>query len=195
MPEEAPAPLYLCLPTRDGTAAVRSVETFQFLALSLRRPLMIVMAEASNIPRARNAIHDGLRQMDVPPLTKLWWMDSDIVFTAEALPHLVRMMSIGDAEPASVLVAAHYRMSDGRWQGMAGPGFVEHVSGPRPGREHSGRKKDRSGFGLVYGVTDPEYVWMADTLGEDVHWWMDHPDARVIWYEAWGPLHRKGVLL
>ena len=187
-----PAPIFLCLPTRDGTAQVRSIEAFQYLAMSLRRPLVILMAEASNIPRARNAIHDGLREMEIGRRQKVWWMDSDILFDAGAVDHLTAMMRIGDEASKNVLVAAHYRMSDGRYQGLRHRDGDAHVE-PTTEVTVTRSPKGATGFGLVYGATDPEYVWHADTEGEDIHWWRDHPQAEVFWYEPWRPVHRKVV--
>ena len=189
-----PEPIFLCLPTRDGTAQVRSIETFELCALQLRRPLVIVMAEASNIPRARNGIHDGLRQAGLTATTRVWWMDSDMRFGVEALPHLQRMMAIGEREPLHVLVAAHYRMADGRWQGLLAREGDVHIEA-LPDKESSYYAKGASGFGLVYGSTDPAYVWHADREGEDVWWWRDHPGAAVRFYNAWHPGHAKEVVL
>ncbi len=189
-----PAPIYLCLPTRDGTAQVRSLEAFHYLALSVRRPLLILMAEASNIPRARNGIHDGLRQLGIGRTQKVWWMDSDIRFDAGAVEHLAAMMRIGDEAGRHVLVAAHYRMVDGRFQGLRHREGDEHVE-PAPEGAVTRSPKGATGFGLVYGATDPAYVWHADAEGEDIHWWRDHPAAEVWWYEPWRPAHQKVVSL
>lgn len=159
-----------------------------------RRPLVIVLAEASNIPRARNGIHEGLKNAGVTKKTRVWWMDSDMLVQVDALPHLARMMEIGEREPLHVLVAAHYRMADGRWQGLMAREGDDHIA-EIPDAETSYCAKGATGFGLVYGSTDPDYVWHADREGEDIWWWRDHPKAAVRFYNPWHPGHKKEVVL
>ena len=203
-----PRPILVAVPSRDGSAQLRSIEAFHYVGLATRRPVIFLMTEASNVPRARNGIHEALLQMGVSAATKIWWLDSDILFDGSAAPHLQAMMEEGDRRGRQVLVAAHYRMITGEWQGLVHRDQGQHVVpealhaaetartlGVEPRDVPAFRRmpKAATGFGLVYGATDPSYMWRADALGEDIHWWRDHPRAEVLWYERWWPLHKKVV--
>ena len=193
---EAPPihPLFIALPTRDGSAQVLTVQTLLALGAMVGHVPILLVPEASNIPKSRNYIQEYFREQKKAGYWA-WWVDSDILLTQNDLPHLQRMMAI--AHETRKTVSAHYRRTDGAWQGMA--------TRKRYGSTQVIRKPDvefwesdgMTGFGCVYGKFDSRYTFHADDIGEDVHYWLDHPGRTLIWYEGdgWNPIHRKDVKL
>jgi hypothetical protein len=156
---------------------------------------VLLVPEASTIPRARNYVHDYFRDERHQDTYWAWWVDADILLTQIDLPHLQRMMTI--AHETQKTVAAHYRRSDGAWQGMATRTRYGSPQVVRKPKVDCWDSDGMTGFGCVYGRFDSRYVFHADDVGKDTNFWLDHPDKTLIWYEGagWNPIHRKDVKL
>jgi hypothetical protein len=191
-------PLHVALPTHDGRAEVVTVTVLaRDLSAALGRPVQIHVGEASNIPRARNVC---LRLAEAASGTgdgTLWllWVDSDIRLPAQGVPGLARYIARAEAE--HVACAAHYRQADGRSTfflrrgRMAGPALdVLGVS-----RLPDWAALGMSGFGLLYAPVEPGYVFHADDIGEDIHFWLDHPQAELRYAKGIEIRHHKATLL
>ncbi len=194
------AALHVAIPTRDGRAEVVTVAALvRDVAAATNRPVRLHVGEASNIPRARNVC---LRLVEAaePEAARsgqVWilWVDSDIRLDPACARHFGAYLARAEAEQAAF--AAHYRQADGRSTfflrrgRMAGPALDSAVVEGLADWFSLGM----SGFGLLYAPVDTGYVFHADDVGEDIHFWLDHPALSLRFAKAIALRHRKAVLL
>lgn len=195
-----PSALHVALPTRDGSADVVTVASLvRDVAAAVARPVRLHVGEASNIPRARNVC---LRLAEAAQAGearqgRVWvlWVDSDIRLEPSAAGPFARYLARAEAEQAAF--AAHYRQADGRSTfflrrgRMVGPALEAAVVAGLADWSALGM----SGFGLLYAPIEPGYVFHADDAGEDIHFWVDHPDLSLHFAKAIAVRHRKAILL
>jgi hypothetical protein len=195
-----PAPLNVAIPSHDGRAEVVTVVTLtRDLAEALSRPVHIYLGEASNIPRARNVCVRLVESVlgEAARSEPLWllWVDSDIRLAAGAAPHLAHYLARAEAE--RVAFAAPYRQANGRSTfflrraRMAGPALEASAVQRLPDWSELGM----CGFGLLYAPVEPGYVFHADDVGEDIHFWLDHPKLPLRCAQGVAIRHHKAVLL
>jgi hypothetical protein len=124
------------------------------------------------------------------------WLDSDILVLPGSAPIIAA--AIQWAEDARCVVG-NYRMSTGQSVLMdhRGPKGVAHhytdaelAALPRPYPEVGA-----AGLGFAYCEQPLQYRFHADTIGEDIHFWWDHPDLRIHWIPDLHLGHRKPQIL
>lgn len=162
-------PLMVGITTRDGNGRMESLLHMYQVGALLNRPVGHILVEASQIVRGRNMVSDAFRQMiEAQPadvrLGRMFWLDSDIVLTPNDVEPLAKM--IWYAENMGYDISARYHRSDGQ---PAWIGFKETID------DKECQAVESVGFGCLYAKFDPDYVFRADTLGEDVYYWKDHP--------------------
>lgn len=190
-------PLLIGVPTPNGMGLMTSVLTLSRLHRDLDRPVAFAQGEGGNIPRARNLVLASIREKLGPdPASVLWW-DTDIRVTEEQIPAVADMVRYGESH--QVCVTAHYRMNTGDTHLMRGdrtPGAGTHYTPEELAAMPEWSPVGMAGFGLLFIPSMPlDYVFHADTIGEDTHWWWDHPDLPVVWSRAVQIHHRKAVWL
>ena len=188
--------LLVAIPTPDLRAVVPSLITLGQVAHRLNRALEVVLGEASNIPRARNVALAQIRQT-MPQATHRWvlWLESDILMlpntAAEVAPALTW------AETHQQAIVANYRMATGENVLMTTRTMdtARHYTDPELAALPVWSEVGMSGLGWAYLDQPLNYVFHADTFGEDVHFWWDHPEIRLHWAKDIHLGHRKTVVL
>lgn len=189
-------PLYIGLATRDGQAQITTLLELWMLGQELKRPVQLLVGEAGNIPRSRNKVMEELRK-GVGDQGTAWvlWVDSDIIVPTGG--HRVMAEAIRWSEATHMAWAANYRMGDGDnvlMRDRTGQGshhFTPEELAELPAWSEIGM----SGFGCCYLPMDVSYVFHADVLGEDVHFFLDHPELRLYYAKAISLKHKKTVAL
>jgi hypothetical protein len=198
------ATVSVALPSHDGRAEVATVvQLVRDLGRALGRPVDIHLGEASNIPRARNLC---LRQAEraraasgaaIGAGARLWllWVDSDIRFAPGAALALAAYMARAEREGCAV--AAHYRQADGRATFFARRGLAvgSALTAADVARLPDWAAIGMAGFGVLYAPMEIGYVFHADEVGEDVHFWHDHPALELRFAKGVSVRHHKAVLL
>ena len=188
-------PLIVGCPSRDEMGMVLSVVTLSRVGDYLDRPVEFITGVGSNIPRARNAVMQGIRrEHGVQDHWVLWW-DSDIWLTTDQAPAVAEMIRF--SEQHGMATTIDYRINTG-----------EHVLMKRmeDGKVHRFTDKgieslpnwapiDATGFGLCYCPVESDYVFHADALGEDIHYWQDHPNLELRFAKNVRVRHAKTVML
>ena len=190
-------PLVVAIATHDRRAVIQSLLTIQKVADQWARAVLFVVGDGSTIPASRNRVVSTLAER-FPRDTTLWvlWLDSDILVPAGDAPRL--RAALAWAETTGVAVVGDYRMATGQHVLMAArPDCPFHhysdeelAALPRPYP-----RVDLAGFGLTYVPQPLGYEFYADTVGEDIHFWWDHPTLAVHWIDGLTLVHRKAVLL
>jgi hypothetical protein len=160
----------------------------------------VVTQGMANVCRGRNEVATGLRRQLGRDRAWVLWVDDDILCT-DGGPVAAAIRRAWDD---GVGWTAHYRMADGRSHMMAGRG---ETVGEAPNFTqdqvlalHDWAPVGMCGLGFCYLPLDLTYVWRADTLGEDVRFFLDtQPDVRfakgIETNGAVGVRHLKSVLL
>lgn len=183
----------MAVPTRDGTGMLQTAGDLLSLGGVLGRPARLWWTAYGSIPRARNALTEAIRA-ELGGRLSAWvlWVDSDI------------LLQDGNAEVAAAIQwswrtgkawVAHYRMADGRshimatrsMSGAQAPNLTQEEIDALPEWAEVGM----SGFGMVFLPMPLDYLWHADRAGEDVHFWLDHPELKVHLAKRIQLLHRK----
>ena len=188
-------PLLIGVPTPNGMGLMTSVLALAGLHQVLDRPVAFVQGEGGNIPRARNQVLATIRaQLGSGPVPVLWW-DTDIRVTDDQIPAVADMIRYGEAH--QVCVTAHYRMNTGESHLMRGdrtPGAGTHYTAEELAVMPDWAPVGMAGFGLLFIPQMPvDYVFRADNVGEDVHWWWDHPDWPLVVAKSVIIHHRKAI--
>lgn len=161
----------------------------------LDRPTRFSFAEFGNIPRSRNAVmnavRDGLQEDDH---YMLWW-DTDIIIPPGSAEQIADMIKWADGQPEDVAVTANYRMFNGQSVLMRSrvPGKGTHYTDEELEKMPNFSEIGMSGFGLIYLPIDSDYVWHADTHGEDIHYWWEHPNLPLYLDKRIDLLHQKTI--
>ncbi len=196
---EAPSTeLIVALPTHDRRAVVQSILELGAVGQQLRRRVRFVVSEGSNIPRSRNSVLEELRRQH-PNVANLWvlWLDSDILIfpgSSTVISEAIRW-----AESTTACVVGNYRMADGQNVVMAtrdSMAPIKHYTddelaalpGPYP-------EVGLAGLGFAYVPQTLAYQFYADGIGEDIHYWWDHPDPHLHWIPDLRLGHRKAIML
>lgn len=191
-------PLIVAIPTQDRRAVVQSLLELSKVSHILKRPLHFSVSEGSNIPRSRNTIVQDL-QHQYPDRATQWvlWLDSDIIILSGH--EAIIAEAVLWAEANQVAVTGNYRMNSGENVLLA-------TRGPEPPAHHfTDTELDAlpkpypsvalAGFGFLYIEQPLSYRFHADTVGEDIHFWWDHPYIHVHWIPDLHLGHRKAVVL
>lgn len=188
--------LVLAVPSRDGSAQLRGLLFWQEVAHRLGVPLHLIIGEGSNIPRARNEVLRAVRQDPALGAAARWvlWWDTDIVPLPDQVPAALQgiqwaldhgpLALVADYAQADGLPTIHTRDESGHmrlWSGPMGLGSYPRVAG--------------GGLGCAWVWEDPTYVYHADTVGEDLHWFEDHADLPIYAWTGLVPVHVKSTRL
>ena len=190
-------PLIIGVPTPNGMGLTVSILTLSELYRSLDRSVVFAQGEAGNIPRARNQVLVMIRaQLGLDSVPVLWW-DTDILINKDQITPIVDMIHYGETH--QVCVTANYRMNTGDSHLMRGdrtPGAGTHYTAEELATMPDWSPVGMAGFGLLFIPQMPlDYVFHADTVGEDVHWWWDHADLPLVLSKSVQIRHRKSVWL
>lgn len=186
-------PLLVGMPTHDNRAVIQTVMEFTQLGTPLHRPVQFLISRASNIPRGRNVVMDAARQAtDIDPLW-IFWVDSDILVLPGHTERLVEMIQY--AEQHQVGVTAHYRMDNGESMLMSDrTETARHYTSDEVAAWPRWERLGMAGMGFCYLPMPRAYTFRADTTGEDVRFFQDRPDLRLVcdntiplrhWKSAW----------
>ena len=125
------------------------------------------------------------------------WIDSDILVLPGSGPTIAAAMRW--AEETHVCVVGNYRMQTGQSvlmdrRGLEGSPHhytdVELAALPRPYPEVG-----LAGLGFAYCPQPLTYRFHADTIGEDIHFWREHPELRIHLIDGLHLGHRKSQFL
>ena len=197
----------LMMPNRGSTIRIDTAQTimgWQHILNQSGINLILISAHASNIPRARNQCMDTIRDNPSKSIF-MGWMDSDMVLPTNenTIKHLDKMAWYAHGQKDAV-VCCDYRtlMADNEFQ------MREYRTSGTANQELDRRKhpifsesftdmgySGASGFGLCFGYFPRDYIFHADTLGEDIHFWLDNKKTRLIRYNDFVPGHAKEVIL
>ncbi|MCL6562466.1 MAG: hypothetical protein K6U87_05610 [Firmicutes bacterium] len=125
--------------------------------------------------------------------SSLWllWIDSDILVPPREVQVIAEALLW--AEENRCAVAANYLMANGL------PVVMD-----REGKHYTQEQIDRmppyyrigfSGFGFLYLEQPLNYLFHADDKGEDIHFWLDHPDIPLYLATRIRLAHKKTVIL
>lgn len=188
--------LLVAIPTPDLRAMVPSLVELGHVAQDLGRPLEVILGEASNIPRARNVALAQIRKQSAGE-THRWmlWLDSDILIAPNTASIIAE--SITWAEGHQHAIVANYRMASGENVLMTTRNLatVRHYTDKELAELSEFDVIGMAGLGWVYLNQPLDYVFHADTYGEDVHFWWDHPEIGLHWAKRIKLGHKKTVLL
>jgi hypothetical protein len=187
-------PLYVAIPTHDSRTVVQTMIELASLSAHVGK-ISVLTAEGGNIPRTRNMCMEMLRRQDPIPPDPTWvlWVDSDILIPAGSAPMLAQYITEGITSNRPWL--AHYRMADGRSVLMKERALynAQHYSDEELIALPDWSPVGMGGFGLALLPMDLAYQFHADMAGEDIHFWLDHPDLIVHIVKGLRLQHRKAV--
>ena len=198
----------MMMPSRDGLVRLDTIQTilgWQHLLQNQNINLIIVSGVGGNIPRARNACMDAIRD-NVDDKIFMGWMDSDMVLPTneDTIQHLDKMAWTASREKDAI-ICCDYRttMENGEFQMRRYRTLGDTNEMLFPVKTQGVFDEDftdvgyggASGFGLCFGYFPRDYVFHADRLGEDINFWNDNPDIRLIRYNDFVPGHAKEVIL
>ena len=190
--------LIIAILTYDRWAVVQSLLELGKVSQVLGRRMQFSVSQGSNIPRSHNTVIEQL-QYQYPDQATQWvlWLDSDVAVFPESKTIIAD--AILWAEANHVAVTGNYRMNTGENVLLA-------TRGPDPPAHHYTNAELEAlprpypsvafaGFGFMYLEQPLSYRFHADTLGEDIHFWWDHPTIRLHWIADLHLGHHKAVLL
>lgn len=189
-------PIFVGLPTRDGQAQITTLAELWLLGAYLRRTVHFLIGEAGNIPRSRNMVLEEARK-NLPGEGTAWilWVDSDIVMSEGT--HRALGEAINWSQATHMAWMANYKRADS----------VNTIMKDRRGTEPryytdaelvdlpDYAEVGMGGFGCTYLPMNLNYVFHADTMGEDVHFFLDHPTLRIHYAKGLNIKHKKLVIL
>lgn len=201
-PPTASTPIaYLAIPSHDGRMPIQTMVTLT-QTVNLLGPMALKTAELGNIPRARNACLEQiyvaaggqhyatvegipapmlLRVQDPTPPPPQWvlWIDSDILIRPDMAPVLAGYMQRAMEEGDGFLT--HYNMADGTTVLMKDRRLygARHYTRSELIALPDWAEVGMGGFGLAFLKMDLAYEFRATSAGEDIHFFLDHPDLTV----------------
>lgn len=198
----------LMMPNRNGLLRIDTMITlnrWQALLVQSNINLIFISAQASNIPRARNACMDAVRNNTQAKILMMW-LDSDMVLPSEddTLMHLNAMLQYA-INHRDAIICCDYRttMGDNEFQmrkyrtlGIDNEPFKNSYDVYDDANPYTNLGcEGASGFGLCMGYFPRGYIFHADTLGEDIYFWNDNPNIELVRYNHFIPGHAKEVVL
>lgn len=181
------------MPTRDGQALIQTLHELIALGHTLRVPVHFLVGEAGNIPRSRNLVMEQARARSFGSRTAwILWIDSDILIPRGG--NVMVAEAIRWSWETKNAWAASYRMANGQSVLMR-----DHDGGHYTPEELASLPAwapiAMSGLGCAFVQMDLDYVFHADVLGEDVHFFRDHPNLDLHYARDVRVNHRKVVTL
>lgn len=190
-------PTFIAFPTHDGRMVIHSLVELIKLSNLLPGGIELFTAEGGNIPRTRNMVMDQIRskRTSLPDPCWVLWVDSDILFADGTAEKIAKYCL--QSQETGVGWTAHYKMADGTTTVMKNRGVfnAEHYTPDELYSIPDGTRVGMAGFGLTYLPMPIEYVFHADSAGEDIHFWVDNPQVQVGLAKEIVVRHRKAVWL
>lgn len=194
-----PHELWVLIPTRDCTSVTHTAIVLTELVMSLPVPHAVFWVERSNIPRARNALVQAVRERVGTERGRAWclWIDSDIMVPTETIPAL--RAAIERSWQSGIGFTAHYSMTNGDSHMIMTKelprDFEPNVKRGALEDLLDGTLIPMCGFGCLFIPQDLRYDFRADQWGEDVYYWHDHPEEQVEYRKDVKVGHHKTVWL
>ena len=186
--------LVVGMPTRNGMSVTLTSLTLFTVAGMLKRPVVLTVAEAGNIPRSRNMVMQHVRAK-YPERERAWilWVDSDIYVPSDCAKDIASAIEIAERTRKSWV--ANYRQSDGanvliKERSLYG---AEHYTDEELLALPDFSEIPMAGFGFSYVNTPLGYMFHADEAGEDVHFALDNPEVRFHFARNVKAIHKKQV--
>jgi hypothetical protein len=189
-------PLYVGLPTRDGSGLITTMAELWMLGSYLKRTIHFLVGEAGNIPRSRNKVlEEGKRTSGGQQRLWILWIDSDIVLPSGG--HRAVGDAINWSQATQMAWITNYKMADGgntliRDRVSAG---AHHYTDAELQSLPEYAEVGLGGFGCCYLPVELDYVFHADVIGEDVHFFLDHPELKLYYAKSVQVKHKKLVVL
>ncbi len=189
--------LVVAIPTHDMRAVIQSLLEIGTVGQLLQRPLQFVVSDGSNIPRSRNTILHRIRDI-FPDRDRLWvlWLDSDIEILHGHAHAIQQAILWAEAHQAGIV--ANYRMTTGQNVLIANRDPSEaahHLTDDELHQMEPFAEIGMAGLGFAYIPQPIQYHFYADEIGEDMHFWWDHPDISLHYAKDIHLGHRKTVVL
>ncbi len=190
-----PNPLMVAIPTHDSRTVVYTMIALTQLGNLVPGGIHIITAEGGNIPRTRNLCMDIIRHNDPKPADPCWvlWIDSDILVAPEMAPVIAEYINEAMVSHRPWLV--NYNMADGRSTLMKDRTQynARHYSTEELIALPDWAEVGMGGFGMAFLPMELGYQFKADISGEDIHYFLDHPDLTVHVAKKIILRHRKAV--
>lgn len=188
-------PLLVGIPTHDSRVVVHSMVELTNLANCLEGGIDIFTAEGGNIPRTRNMVMDQIRRVTPKGEDPVWvlWLDSDILLPAGSAAIIAQYVQEGRESMRAWL--AHYHMANGQSVLMKDRTLyrARHYTHEELTTLPDWAEIGMGGFGLAYLPMALDYKFHADAAGEDINYFLDHPDLTVHLAKSIVLKHRKPV--
>lgn len=189
--------LFVGIPTNDGRAMISSCIELFSLSRVIGKPIQLMIGEAGNIPRARNTVMDEIRKILNKNNGTAWtlWIDSDILLPSNS-HHLIANAIQWSGQTGKAWVA-NYKMANHKNVLIKNRDLYQpiHYTDEELATFAPYSEVGMSGFGLAYLPMDLSYTFHADRWGEDVHFFIDHPDLKIYFAKDILIHHKKTVLL
>lgn len=194
-----PNTLTVAVPTHDSRAVVQTLLEIMQVGREMARPVWVVTTEASNIPKGRNLVLERIRDHINPSRASgrpwVMWIDSDIVIPPDSYGVIAKALLW--AETNNRCIAANYMMGSGTPVLMKSrdPEQAYHYTMQELNELPAYAEVGMAGFGFLYLQQPVDYVFHADRVGEDVHFWWDNPDIAIHYAKDVRLGHKKFVTL
>jgi hypothetical protein len=154
----------------------------------------LVTSALANVCRGRNDMNASLRESLGRDRAWVLWLDDDVLL----LDGRPVVAAVRRSWREGVGFVAHYAMRDGRSHMMKGLGRTLEEAPNYTAAELDGLPDwhpiPQAGMGFVFVPMPLDYVWHADTLGEDVHFFLD-TGIELRYAKAIELRHQKDLLL
>ena len=161
--------------------------------------LVFLRSMTGNIARSRNGCMEMIRQNESPKIFMIWF-DSDIlIFPEQSTFDALSQMLQKALMERDAIVCCDYKTADNQYQ-MREWRTLGRENKPAYRKDTRKRFTDTftdfktggaSGLGLSMGYFPKDYIFHSDWLGEDIYFWNDNKDIRLIRYNHFVPKHVK----
>ena len=191
--------LYFGIPSRNSTMDISSLANIIFALGTLEQEIQLehvdCVVQASNIPRARNAIMDQFGR----PNDKMFmmWVDDDMIIRSHV--DIVNSIKLAMSMEESIVVVP-YHMSTPPFESTIRKYRRIRGEGENPQFEPKKEieyldEKGCAGLGFAVGWFPSKYLFHADEIGEDVYFWCEHPHIPMVVDSRWTAGHRKEIII
>jgi hypothetical protein len=189
---QLPEEVHVAVPTRDATGVLQTALDLFGLGSALGRPVSYSWTAYGSIPRARNALTEHIRAQVGRDRAWVLWVDSDIFLQGgiAAVAQAIRW-----SWQTGCAWTAHYHRADGLSHIMAARDVDGRVARNLTDAEIEALPEwaevGAAGLGMCFVPMPLDYVWHADRAGEDVLFWIEHPEIRLHLAKRVTLLHMK----
>ena len=190
------------IPTKNGYVQISTMMMLH--ALTVRNSQLsfpVISVQTSNISKSRNGCMDTIRHNELPYIMCLW-IDSDMVIEEKDVVHVEAIIKEGlerNQKGMEAGIVCNYRTSNNgsqiksaRTREASSEVSIDELSNQGI---YSMGHDGVSGFGLAFLPMPPQYIFHSDELGEDMYYWIEHPELEMLIYTDFVPRHVKEVAL